>query len=162
MKPATFACLLSTVLLVGSLTVRLFRPAQTTSTDPEIRSLEERYRSLAGFSGAMAEMDAKSERVTAALWTPSALESMITGLPPGWVARSIATEHRHGITFRRIAFSKEATLRDYPEFQRVLKKIEEPAATRIDSVTLTVNSDGRRFATALITATLPVSPTQTP
>jgi hypothetical protein len=40
----------------------------------------------------------------------------------------------------------------------VLRKLEERPGTRIDTITLALNPDGRRFATALITATIPVSP----
>jgi hypothetical protein len=162
MKAALIVCLLAATFLLGSIAVRFLLPARLSPSDPAVRALEERYRSLAGFSGALGEMEAKAKRVRAAVWTPQALAAFVAGLPPGWIARPIATDHRQGITLHRYAFSKEAALRDYPDFQRVLKKIEEHAGTRIDTLTLTLNADGRRFATALITATIPVSPTKQP
>jgi hypothetical protein len=162
MKSTLVLCLLAAGFFVAIVAVRLVKPANVSSSDPAVRALEEKYRSLAGFSSAMADLETKSARVSAALWTPKALESFIAELPKGWIARSIAIERKQGISLHRYAFSKDAALRDYPEFQRVLKKLEERPSTRIDSITLAVNPDGRRFATALITATIPVSPTPQP
>ena len=160
MKKALALCILAALFFIASIAVRFVMPANLSSNDPAVRALEDKYRSLAGYTNAIGEMEAKAARVQAALWSGKALESFVNELPKGWVARPISHDNKQGITLYRYAFSKEATLRDYPEIQRVLKKLEERPSTRIDTITMTVNSDGKRFATALITATIPalVSP----
>ena len=159
MKKALALCILAALFFIASVVVRFVMPANLSSNDPAVRALEEKYRSLAGYTNAIGEMESKAARVQAALWSgkAKALESFVNELPKGWVARSISHDTKEGVTLYRYAFSKEAALRDYPEFQRVLKRLEEHASTRIDTVTLTVNPDGKRFSTALITATIPVS-----
>ena len=155
MKKALALCILAALFFIASIAVRIVMPANLSSNDPAVRALEEKYRSLAGYTNAIGEMESKAARVQAALWSSKALESFVNELPKGWVARSINHEAKEGITLYRYAFSKEAALRDYPECQRVLKKLEDRPSTRIDTITMTVNSDGKRFATALITATIP-------
>ena len=159
MKKTIVLCILAALFFIASIAVRFVLPANLSSHDPAVRALEEKYRSLAGYTGAIGEMEAKAARVQAALWSGKALESFVNELPKGWVARAINHDTKEGITLYRYAFSKEATLRDYPEIQRVLKKLEERPSTRIDTITMTVNSDGKRFATALITATIPAPAT---
>jgi hypothetical protein len=159
MRKAVALCLLAALFFSASLAVRFILPANLSSNDPAVRALEDKYRSLAGYTSAIGEMESKAARVQAALWSGQALESFVKELPKGWVARAINHESREGLTLHRYAFSKEATLRDYPEFQRVLKRLEARPSTRIDTITLTVNSDGKRFATALITATIPAPAT---
>lgn len=158
MKPGTAFLTVSTLFLVGSVGIRFAWPATSADSDPGIRTLEERHRSLAGFADAISGMEANAVRVRATLWPPGGIDAFVAALPQGWIARPISSDTKAGITLHRYAFSKEAAVGDFPEFQRVLKKLEERASTRIDTVNLTVNGDGRRFATALITATLPVSP----
>ena len=159
MKKALALCILAALFFIASVAIRIAVPANLSSNDPAVRALEEKYRSLAGYTNAIGDMESKAARVQAALWSGKAraLESLVADLPKGWVARPINHDTKEGITLHRYAFSKEAALRDYPEFQRVLKRLEERASTRIDTVTLAVNPDGKRFSTALITATLPVS-----
>lgn len=161
MKRAVLFFAIAATVFVGVLAARIIKPPNLSSNDPTVRALEERHRQLAGFAQAIAEMEVKSARVQSAIWTPKALDQFVSELPKGWVARPLTADTKLGITLQRYAFSKDvATLRDYPEFQRVLKRLEERPSTRIDTVTLTVNPDGKRFSSALITATIPVSKTQ--
>ena len=157
MKSAIMGCVLGALFFLSSLAARIVWPPNPSSNDPAVRALEEKYRTLAGFSNAIADMEAKSARAQAAVWSPKALATFVAELPRGWVARSLTSESRQGITLQRYAFSKDAALRDFSEIQRVLKRLEDRPATRIDTITLSVNQDGKRFSTVLITATIPVS-----
>lgn len=144
-------------LLALVVTLRLVRPPNLSSSDPTVAKLEADQKELVGFATESRTKAAEAERVQGALWTPAAVETFQQELPKGWTAQQISIETKASVQLARYAFSKDAAqLRDYPEFLRVLKKLEERPSTRIEAVNLVLNQDGQRFATALITATLPL------
>lgn len=152
---AVHLCAWAGLFLAGSIAVRILWPPNLATSDPQVRALQERQRLLAGYGQGITEIEAKATRVISGLWPAKAIDALVAELPPGWNARPLGTERKQGIALQRYAFSKDATLRDFGEVQRLLRKLEEKPSTRIDSVTLTLNADGKRFSTALITATLP-------
>lgn len=145
--------IVSAAALLAVVVARLVWPAEVRSDDLVVRQLQDRQRALAGFPQAQIEMERRVASVRSALWDASA--EHVT-LPPGWTARALPAEEKPGVRLLRYAFFKDCMLGDYGEFVRVLKSLEEKPSTRIDAVTLTLNADGRRFSTALITATLPM------
>ncbi len=144
-------------LLALVLGLWLLRPPNLSSSDPVVAKLESDQKELVGYAAESRTKVAEAERVHAALWTPAAVATLLQELPKGWTAQKISTEKKATVQLCRYAFSKDAAqLRDYPEFLRVLKKLEERPSTRIEAVNLVLNPDGQRFATALITTTLPL------
>lgn len=145
---------LAASMLAAVVVARVIWAAQARPDDPAVRQLQDRQRALAGFPQAQAEAERKVAALRGALWDGSAERF---ALPAGWSARPLPAEEKPGVRLVRCAFFKDCLLRDYGEFVRVLKSLEEKPSTRIESITLVLNADGRRFSTALITATLPMA-----
>jgi len=160
MKKAIVFLVIAGALFVGVVALRFVRPPNLSSSDPEVSRLESEQRELLGYAASSRDKEAEAERVRASLWSAASLDQLVKELPKGWTAQRLSSETKAGITLCRYAFSKDAAqLRDYTEFLRVLKKLEERPATRLEAVNLVLNQDGQKFAAALITATLPLPST---
>lgn len=157
MKRAYLALTLSAFVFAGVVALHLFRPPNLSSSDPDVARLEAEHAELLGYATEARAKAAEADAVLGSLWSPASLDAFLQEMPKGWSTQRLTVETKAGVQLCRYAFSKDsAQLRDYPEFVRVLKKLEERPSTRIEAVNLVLNQDGQRFATALITATLPL------